>query len=80
MFKQECIFLRATHFLCIVNLTDRTIIQLRFGPMVHCSKWYEDRVCIDTIIIIIIFNCVFLYNMIIEDCRSFGARHQADLD
>ena len=29
----------------IVNLTDRTIIQLRFGPMVHCSKWYEDEVC-----------------------------------
>ena len=21
-----------------------TLFQLKFGPVVHCSKWYEDRV------------------------------------
>ena len=33
--------------ICICNIilfTDRTLIQLKFGPVVHCSKWYEDKV------------------------------------
>ena len=28
----------------MIFLADRTLIQLKFGPMVHCSKWYEDKV------------------------------------
>ena len=29
---------------CYIYYTDKTLIQLRFGPVVHCSKWYEDKV------------------------------------
>ena len=64
-----------------VNLTDRTIVQLRFGPMVHCSKWYEDKVCSDNV------NCLSIYRhnndtdtMYTDHCTPFGARHQADLN
>ena len=42
----------------IVNFTDRTIIQLRFGPMVHCSKWYEDKVLLLCVIIMIHLNAM----------------------
>ena len=29
----------------IVHFTDRTIIQLKFGPVFHCSRWYQRQVC-----------------------------------
>lgn len=32
-----------------IMLTERTLIQLKFGPTIHCSKWYEDRVYTCTI-------------------------------
>ena len=49
------------------NLADRTIIQLRFGPMVHCSKWYEDKVCTHVAYLILTPLCI---NTIIMLCLS----------
>ena len=31
-------------FFSLFQLTDRSIIQLRLRPMIHCSKWFEHKV------------------------------------
>lgn len=31
-------------FFFSLHFTDRTIIQLRLRPMIHCSKWFEHKV------------------------------------
>ena len=33
------------HLFITFSQPDRTIIQLNFGPMIHCIHWYEDKVC-----------------------------------
>ena len=50
----------------IVYLTDRSIVQLRFGPMIHCSKWYDNKVCI------LLYMCVHNYNYNFFLCLSWS--------
>ena len=50
MAVQTGLFSKSTSCYSLYNInlthstTDMTLIQLKFGPVVHCSKWYEDRV------------------------------------
>ena len=29
---------------CDLLSTERTILQLKFGPLPHCSNWYKEKV------------------------------------
>ena len=37
-------FYRCDRLMHIIYVTDMTFIQLKFGPVPHCSMWYEDKV------------------------------------
>ena len=37
-------FCRCDRLMHMIYVTDMTFIQLKFGPVPHCSTWYEDKV------------------------------------
>ena len=60
---------------CYIYYTDRTLIQLRFGPVVHCSKWYEDKVNTHTTCHVVIVQCISPHRGWHNTWREISRRH-----
>ena len=59
----------------IIQYIDRTLIQLKFGPVVHCSKWYEDKVNTHTTCHVVIVQSISPHRGWHNTWRKISRRH-----